>query len=279
MTQRDGERLFDGERLRLTHYGRGNGRAVLTFDFHRKDRSGFGEAGPSRNLQRLGWDQISLRSARNDWFINSETDAMERALAAACTGFETVAAIGFSMGGYGALRFAKSAGASRVIAVSPQVSIHPEHVPWDRRYHKHAAEFEPSLGALGPHAESRLEGLVLFDPFEPFDRHHVRQITDLYPRLTPLALPFGGHPASGILRAAGRTGLLMQMLTRDSGPEVRDLRKAYREIRRGEPTYLLALARRSLLCHPRVADWALCRLEEMDADGGSNPLDAGQESS
>ncbi len=274
-----GERLFDGKRLRLTHFGRGNRRAVLTFDFLRKNREGFGEVGPSQSLRRWGWDQISLRSARNDWFINSETEAMEGALAAACARFETVAAIGFSMGGYGALRFARSAGARRVIAVSPQVSIHPRAVPWDKRYHRNAAEFEPRLGALGPRSDGNLEGMVIFDPFVPFDRRHVRRILELYPRLRPVALPFGGHPASGILRASGQAGLLMEMLARDGGPEVHDLRNAYREIRRGEPTYLIALARRALNRHTRVADWALSRLEEMDTDGGSNPLDAGQESS
>lgn len=279
MTTSDGDRLFDGERLRLTHFRRGNDRVVLTFDFHRKGRAGFGDSGPSSNLERLGWDQISLRSARNDWFINAETEAMESALSAACNEYETVAWIGFSMGGYGALRFAMSARANRVIAVSPQVSIHPDIVPWDKRYHKEAADFDPRLGALVPRAESGIEGMILFDPFEPFDRRHARQILGLFPRLELLALPFGGHPASGILRAAGQSGLLMQMLVEDGGPRVQTLRNAYREIRQEEPSYLLALARRSLLCHPRVADWALSRLEEMDTDGGPNPLDAGQESS
>ncbi len=279
MTRREGERLFDGERLRLTHFRRGNDRVVLTFDFHRKDRRGFGDSSPSGNLERLGWDQISLRSARNDWFINSETEAIESALSAACNGYETVATIGFSMGGYGALRFAKSAGATRVIAVSPQISIHPDIVPWDKRYHKDAADFDPRLGGLGARAESGLEGIILYDPFEPFDRRHAHQILEIFPRLSALALPFGGHPASGILRSAGQGGLLMQTLVEDGGPRVQTLRNAYRKIRKEEPSYLLALARRSLLCHPRVADWALSRLEKTDTDGGSNPLDAGQESS
>lgn len=274
-----GERVFDGNRLRLTHFNGGNSRAILTFDFLRKDREGFGEISPSNSLRRWGWDQISLRSARNDWFINGETEAMEDALVTACARFETVAAIGFSMGGYGALRFAKSVGASRVIAISPQVSIHPRVVPWDKRYHKNAVEFEPRLGALGSRANGNLEGMIVFDPFEPFDRRHARRISDLYPCLRPVALPFGGHPASGVLRAAGRAGLLMEMLARDGGPGLHDLRNTYRTIRRGEPTYLISLARHALHRHTRVADWALSRLEEMDTDGGSNPLDAGQESS
>ena len=97
--------------------------------------------------------------------------------------------------------------------------------------------------------------------------------------LRPVALPFGGHPASSVLRAAGRAGLLMEMLARDGGPGLHDLRNTYRMIRRGEPTYLISLARHALHRQTRVADWALSRLEEMDTDGGSNPLDAGQESS
>ena len=67
-----GERVLDGKRLLLTHFNGGNRRAILTFDFLRKDREGFGEISLSNSLRRWGWDQISLRSARNDWFINGE---------------------------------------------------------------------------------------------------------------------------------------------------------------------------------------------------------------
>ena len=123
-----------------------------------------------------------------------------------------------------------SAGASCVIAISPQVSIHPRLVPWDKRYHKNAAEFELRLGTLGSRAASHIEGIIVFDPFVPFDCRHARRIFELYPRLRPVAPPFGGHLASGVLRAAGRAGLLMEMLARDGGPGLHDLRNTYRTI-------------------------------------------------
>ena len=47
-----GERVLDGKRLRLSHFNGGNRRDILTFDFLRKDREGFGEISLSNSLRR-----------------------------------------------------------------------------------------------------------------------------------------------------------------------------------------------------------------------------------
>jgi S-formylglutathione hydrolase FrmB len=55
---------------------------------------------------------------------------------------------GFSMGGYGAFRFARATNATYVTAISPQFSIHPDVVPFDKRYGADAAGFERDLSDL-----------------------------------------------------------------------------------------------------------------------------------
>ena len=47
---------------------------------------------------------MQIQPRFNDWFVNRDTDDLGAAVGPFVAGFDHVAGIGFSMGGYGALR-------------------------------------------------------------------------------------------------------------------------------------------------------------------------------
>ncbi|WP_376089704.1 tetratricopeptide repeat protein [Roseomonas sp. CCTCC AB2023176] len=110
---------------------------------------------------------------------------------------------GYSMGGYAALRHGRLLGLTHALAVSPQVSLDPRDVPWDRRY---AAHFDPALHAGMAVRREHLadETFVLADPWDAEDGAHLRLALEAGP-LRSVVAPFVGHWAIWLL--AGRSVL------------------------------------------------------------------------
>ena len=266
-----GEIVFDGARLRATLF---NGDAPRLFVSLRQriDADGaFDSAQPVRAFTGHGFAHLHLQSRLNDWFVNDETGALEEALARLSARYEDARGIGFSMGGYGLLRFARALRLGTAVLVSPQVSIHPDVVPWDRRYRRHAAGFDPVLGDLAQHGSPAIEGVVLFDPFRPLDRRNARMICDLHPGLRPARLACGGHPATRVIGQAGAFGRLQTML-REGGITSAEVTGLHRGLRRESPLYWRHLseiaARRG---HDALADAASARHAALIAPAPPNP--------
>ena len=73
-----------------------------------------------------------------------------------------------------------------------------------------ALDLQPSDIAPG------LRGGALFVPFPcRKDRGHARAIAALAPGVQPVALPFGGHPATGLIRRAGLWWQLQRLVAED----------------------------------------------------------------
>lgn len=250
--------IWSGERLRLYHFRQGGSKLMVSFDFRQTDRTGFNAPDPSRRFAEAGFDQLSLMVARNDWFINDETLTAERLMADVSASYQTVQMIGYSMGGYGAFRFAKTVGACSLLTVSPQFSIHPDVVPFETRYHEDAADFDRHLGDLSLHALPELVGIMLIDTLRPRDLRHARLIQGLFPRVQIARLMGGGHPATEVMAKAGASAIV----TREAlnvPPSLAALTKAHRVIRQKSPLYLGRLAKAAAKNHPH---WA-SRLEHL----------------
>lgn len=206
-------RLFDGARLRASLFADGGERGLFVTFRHRVKVDGALE--PARPLARAraaGMAHLHIQTRLNDWYVNPETKALAAVLAPLARGFTRRQAMGFSMGGYGALRLAGALRLDEVVLVSPQVSIDPAIVPFDPRYRGSAAGFDPVDGDLRRHPAPGLRGLVLFDPARALDRRNAEMIVALHPGLDPCRLGFGGHPATRVLGEGLGIGALQARL-------------------------------------------------------------------
>ena len=265
-------RIFDGAHLRADLVRGGHDRLMVTFDYRRLDRAGFGQSVPSRQFAQAGFDQLMIATRDNDWFINADTRALEDACAKLRADYATARALGFSMGGFGAFRLSGALGLGHVVAVSPQVSIAPQVVPFETRYRREARAFDPALGDMTRLYDPELPGDILIDPFNLGDLTHARMLQVLFPRVRLIRLPGGGHPCTRILRAARRSGLVQGLAMHpDSGAA--SLRQAHRGARAGHAAYWQALARAALPQHPAIAAAAAARAAKL-AGRGTDGVDA-----
>lgn len=273
---RETEVIFDGAHLRaVLHPGRtlrqakgqGPGGAtclMVTFDYRMDGKTGFSPDTHSTGFARTGLAQLCIKTRVNDWFINPETAALEQALIQLAPAYAPVQMLGFSMGGYAAFRFAGALRARSVLAVSPQISIHPAAAPFEHRYRAEAPGFDPVLGALGGRDLTGLQGLILLDPFIAADLAHARALQALCPGVRLVRLGFGGHPAFDIVRARGQTWTL-QREAAARHPDPAMIRAAHRAGRRQTVGYWDRLALFASARHPALARRAQLRAAALRA--------------
>lgn len=259
------ETVFDGDRLRasLLRHGDRGGPLIVTFDFRKIGKSDFDPPSPSAQFEKAGFSQLAIKSCANDWFVNDETPALESRLVMLAPRFGPIHMLGWSMGGYGAFRFARALGARRIVAVSPQVSIDPGVAPFEWRYGTEAEGFDPEVGRIPPVDGPGPSGLILVDPFIAADLAHARALTALFPRVVILRLAGGGHPASRLLREAGKAWLI-QRAAREDGSDPSPILGAHRAERRRSAGYWSRLARAAEPRRPRLAQEARDRAARLD---------------
>ena len=212
-------------------------RWIVTFDNHSIgpgfERPGFGEA----FLRDEGYSALHILGWGDDWYQYPD---VPRALAIAAKflrGAERIVTYGSSMGGYAAIRFARMLGAHAAIALSPQYSIDPAVVPWERRWIDDGVwiDWRPEWRtAIAPCPRS----ILIFDP--RLDGRHAAMIAAEAPCLL-LPLPRAGHPVGSFLA----TGDLLRPLLRDVLADRFDSASWHRRARRGRsanPHYLAELA-------------------------------------
>ncbi|WP_162560677.1 hypothetical protein [Methylobacterium durans] len=156
---------------------------------------------------------------------------------------------GFSMGGYGALRFAARLEAKRAVAFAPQDTITPSEAPFETRWAWQAQE----IGAVVPPARNFFsrdtEYYVTFDPSD-IDLFHIRRMLEFRDRCKTFnVLPFwfAGHAVAASLKGAGVLSYLAKGLLTFDDSSVRLAQDLYRQYRRSSPSAaMIAQAARSL---------------------------------
>jgi hypothetical protein len=217
--------------------GFGRRLCYVTFDSYTDnrtlERAGFGQD----YLRGRGIDAIHVLSRENRWYQHPELDEAIAAVAAATRGYDRVIAYGSSMGGFAALRYGAACGATTGLALSPQYTVDPAIVPFDRRWAEDVARIafrnDDSLPPLG-------EQYVVYDPCDPHDRRHFQLLAE---RSVTRGLParHGGHPVGSYLV---ETDMLRPLVagvetgTLDSAAFARELRERRR--RSGHYFYILA---------------------------------------
>ncbi|MDB6452641.1 alpha/beta fold hydrolase [Falsirhodobacter sp. 20TX0035] len=224
------EIVFQGSCLRAIGTALDRPRTLVTFDHRERGKADFPAYRCVNRALNHGMGHLSISTAANDWFLNPETEMLRAALRRFATD-RTVRAIGFSMGGYGAMLFAGDLRLERMVLVAPQYSIFPEHWPHDPRYAPYAVPLDARLDRIPPAEGEGPAGLVLYDPrLQPFDRKHAAGVCRHFPRLRPVALPFGGHPPlQNFERGVGSARILGALLTDRLTPAL--VRGFHREVR------------------------------------------------
>lgn len=233
----NGDLIFSGEHLRATLFNGEADTLLVTFSFREKGRTDFNPARMSASAASRGAAQLCIATRVNDWFINSDTTALEAVLKALSPLYKNVHMMGFSMGGYGAFRFARAARANFALAISPQFSIHPDVVPFDTRFRADAAGFDAKLGDLVAYAKPGLQGVIVADPFRDLDLVNAQMIMEVFPRIKLARLGFGGHPATALLRRAGKSGVVQRMAL-ETPPHPGPIIAEHREARLDDADYL-----------------------------------------
>jgi len=266
------ELVFDGAHLRAVLHPGDAKQLMVTFDFRQNGKNDFTVTEHSTHFARMQFAQLSVKTRANDWFINPDTQALEDALSQLGQRFERVNMLGYSMGGYGALRFARALGAVSAVLISPQVSILPDLVPFDPRYRAEGRGFDPVLGDLTERAHPGLRGLILLDPFARADLQHAQMIQILFPRLQVVRLPFGGHPASLMLRETGKNGAILRAAVMPKA-KASIITQSHRDGRREATGYWLRMALHCAKRRPALAAHAWSRYAALGGAPRAEPQD------
>jgi pimeloyl-ACP methyl ester carboxylesterase len=181
--------LFDGEDMQVRHYRAQSEFRLITFDIMHARASGRSAFG-LRLTQKNTIDHIAIIPKYPCWYPRREAESVAR-IVSALKDRPTVA-YGASMGGYGALRWGRQAGADSALACSPQFSIEPEILgDLDRRYRAH---FNPNLHedmSIKPEHLPKFS-VAVYDPkFKP-DSNHIALMRHL-PGLYAIPVPYMAH--------------------------------------------------------------------------------------
>lgn len=226
------ETLYSGEFLRAVGWNLASARRVIvTFDYYRATRSGFPAVRRSSRFTSKGLGQVSISTAANDWFLNPDLKPLRAALRLASEPWPEVIGLGLSMGGYGALMLSRALKMSKVLLISPQLSILPRLAPFEARWRAEAARLDPRLDRPDLSIREGLRGVTLFDPAMRRDRDHAWAIAALAPGIRPMALRFSGHPAIQHIVNADCYADLQQIVMggRIAPSRIRSLHRAARE--------------------------------------------------
>lgn len=150
------------------------------------DRAGFGEA----FLAKQGFETYHVLHTTNAWYQYPQMRQALEEVRARIGPARAVITYGSSMGGYAAFRFSGVLQAARVIAFSPQYSVDPARVPWERRWRKFAASLPMFWDRLPLGAGAEM--FLFYDPRSP-DRRHARLMAREM-KTHHVRLPHGGHP-------------------------------------------------------------------------------------
>nr|WP_281493851.1 alpha/beta fold hydrolase [Ancylobacter koreensis] len=156
-------------------------------------RPGYGET----FLQKRGYTGYHFLSAANCWYQYPEMPEALAVVRADIAAGARVITYGVSMGAYAAYRFSAPLAADAVIAFSPQWSMDPRRVWWERRWRSEgsARMWDRQLPC------AKAAKYVFYDPLNQ-DRRHIRNLQREAP-LDLVRLYFGGHHSPLVVQECG----------------------------------------------------------------------------
>ncbi|WP_299349476.1 glycosyltransferase family 61 protein [uncultured Shimia sp.] len=221
------------------------------------------------NALKQNYSILGLIAHRKDWYRNDDAPRLLTELreAGVFEGFRRILFIGTSMGGFAALTYSSLVPGAAVLAFSPQSTLAPEIVPFEKRYKRAQKLIDwtapAHLDAAGSF-EHASDVTIVYDPHVPEDKAHAARLAGdnvqfiharhmghqairLLKHLDALPLIFKGVAEDNFDRA----GFFRQLRTRRS--ELRWLRGLFGAAHaQGHQKLLLATARSLKTDNPRM---------------------------
>lgn len=204
----------------LLEYYAGDDLLWITFDHaglpkHAVDRrAGWG----APELARHGWSVLAIKARAADWFLKPDLRAFFEGpeLAKLTEGRRRIILYGLSMGGFGALGYSTFLPGSVALAISPQTTLDPVKVPWEKRFDYALSEdWTGPMGDINELTPAHAEAYVLYSPGNKFDGPQMARL-DRFGPLTRLPLPGNAHVPAGMLKESGILKDLVQAVA--AGP-------------------------------------------------------------
>lgn len=141
--------------------------------------------------KQLQTPAVFFVALRNHWYQVQDAGAAIEAATPHLARFSRRVLMGSSMGGFAAMAFAAKMGATRTVAISPQVSLDPSLAPFEKRWRPEAAtinEWHHRISA------NEIPAHILFDPKHAADCSHAHAIAAEHGNTIRWPLAFSGHP-------------------------------------------------------------------------------------
>jgi hypothetical protein len=185
-------------------------------------------------FRKRNLDAIFVNCCSNEWWQYPDLPSALTILRQFASRWNRAVTYGSSMGGYAALRFAETLGASASIAVGPQYSPRPSVIPGETRY----ATWIAHTGFLHEdryRISSHVHNAIIYDPLCREDRPHIERYRWQAP-IVPIAIHAGGHTPAILLE---QCGLLTECVTEllAGTLDVSRLRVRVRQRRRSSAEY------------------------------------------
>jgi hypothetical protein len=249
--------VYDGKDVRVLVSDHGSDVVVVCFA-PRPQRPGDNLRGFGRDFfDGQGITGVYVVARWANWWQTPEIDAAIEAVNRLGIMQKAEHSLGYggSMGGYAVLKYSAAFGCRYALAVSPQVSMDPVHIPFETRWSGDRAKFS----LRDPDARSGISPdcryTVIFDPFDTQDAQHVA-LLPRRPELGIVHLPNCSHSPLMLLKEVGHLteAVLQAALGR---LDLRQLRAVVRNRRRRAPTFLASLALTAARhSRPALALWA-----------------------
>lgn len=194
--------IYQSEFLRATLHKSNvaSGQLICNFDYFEMHRSGFPNLRENPTMCDRGYDVLTIDSSLNNWFLSKDVDVLGEVLHTFAQQYDRVVSLCFSMGIMGALMFSKQLRLQKIMAFSPVISIFEDDI-LDHRFKKFRKYVAcPEYRDRWKGGNKDISGVLCFDPYVTLDAPQARLIHQYYPNLKPVALPFGWHPSTQVIR-------------------------------------------------------------------------------
>lgn len=198
------ETVFNGAHSRAICSDVQSSNLLVRFEHWVAGKSAFSPFVPWNFARSADFAQLSIQVSKSDFYLNEDLQALRHALYCFTDRFAYVQALGFSMGGFGALLLSRALRLQYGVLVSPQCPAFVSRSPFNATLGYEGAIFSRSQNSLLDGLHKDMRGVVFYDPFAASGRDmaYAEVLEGLVPRLKLVALPGAGHPATKMIANA-----------------------------------------------------------------------------